>query len=122
MRSLKSGFQFEVNTVGVIFTINAFLPLLKRGSTKKVITLGSAVGDVEFTLASKWVGHAPYSISKAAITMVNAKYAVEYQDEGFTFLTIAPGLVSTSTDPRELEFFHARPRYIMYTHAMSTSA
>ena len=63
------------------------------------------MGDLDFTLALKWVGHAPYSISKAALAMVNAKYAVEYQDEGFTFLAIAPGLVSTGIEPRELESF-----------------
>ena len=38
--------------------------------------------------------------------MVNTKYAVEYQDEGFTFLAIAPGLVGTGPiEPREFEFF-----------------
>jgi len=40
--------QFNVNVIGVIFTINAFLPLLKRGTTKKVITLSNPAGHPEF--------------------------------------------------------------------------
>ena len=59
--------------------------------------------------------------------MVNAKYGVEYQDEGFTFLAIAPGLVSTNTEPRELEFFvypgpfHSRYIYPRISLAKSAS-
>ena len=93
-----------MNVIGVIFTINAFLPLLKRGTTKKVITLSSPAGDPEFVRAAGWLGHAPYAISKAAVNLVNVKYAVEYEDEGFTFLALSPGMVDTSTGPRKWPF------------------
>jgi len=90
--------NFNVNVIGVIFTINAFLPLLKRGTTKKVITISSAVGDPEFVRAAKGLdSDAPYAISKAAVNLANAKYAVEYENEGFTFVALSPGLVNTST-------------------------
>ena len=94
--------QFDINVIGVISTINAFLPLLKRGTAKKVITLSSAVGDPEFVRTAKWVeSSAPYAISKAAVNLANVKYAVEYEDEGFTFVALSPGLVDTSTGPRK---------------------
>ncbi|KAG8912033.1 hypothetical protein FRC02_006209 [Tulasnella sp. 418] len=41
---------FDVNVVGPILTINAFLPLLQAGSTNKVITLSSSMGDLDFIL------------------------------------------------------------------------
>ncbi|KAG9097960.1 hypothetical protein FS749_005022 [Ceratobasidium sp. UAMH 11750] len=40
---------YEVNVIGVAQTINAFLPLLRAGKAKKVIALGSGIGDDEFT-------------------------------------------------------------------------
>ena len=79
-------FKFRINVVGVIHTINAFLPLLKAGSTKRVIVLSSGVGDTDFTLSSGDSFQAPYSISKAAVNMVVAKYAAEYRSDGFIFL------------------------------------
>jgi NAD(P)-dependent dehydrogenase (short-subunit alcohol dehydrogenase family) len=62
---------------------------------KKVLNLSTGLADVDFT--AKWemgVG-APYSISKAALNMLNAKLHVAYKGEGILFLAISPGLVST---------------------------
>jgi NAD(P)-dependent dehydrogenase (short-subunit alcohol dehydrogenase family) len=80
----------------VINTINIFLPLLKKGKTKKVITLSTGLADLDLTINSEFVTSAPYSISKAAVNMVNAKYAAQYKPEGFVFLAISPGLVDTT--------------------------
>jgi len=93
--------QFNTNVVGVVHTINAFLPLLRRGTTKKVITLSSGMGHTELVLKSGLSNQAPYAISKAALNMAVAKYAAEYKAEGFLFLAISPGLVDTSTKARE---------------------
>jgi len=89
--------SFNINVVGVIHTINIFLPLLKNGKAKKVITITSGVGDLDATMAAELSTSAPYSISKAAVNMVNAKYAAQYKPEGFVFLALSPGLVDTST-------------------------
>jgi NAD(P)-dependent dehydrogenase (short-subunit alcohol dehydrogenase family) len=86
-----------VNVVGTVYTINAFLPLLKNGALKKVITLSTGAGDLDFTFAAKYAINAPYSVSKAALNMVNSKYAVRYADEGFIFAAVSPGLVNTQT-------------------------
>jgi len=99
---------FRINTVGVVHTINAFLPLLRAGSSKKVVTLSSGTADLEFTLTSEFSLGAAYSISKAALNMAVAKYAVKYKNEGFTFLCVSPGLVNTATKPptpEVLKFF-----------------
>jgi NAD(P)-dependent dehydrogenase (short-subunit alcohol dehydrogenase family) len=93
--------QFHTNVTGVIHTINIFLPLLRQGAAKKVITLSSGMGDAELVVKAGLPNHAPYAISKAALNMVVAKYAAEYKAEGFVFLAISPGLVDTSTKARE---------------------
>jgi NAD(P)-dependent dehydrogenase (short-subunit alcohol dehydrogenase family) len=102
--------SFNINVVGVIQTINFFLPLLKNGKAKTVVTLSSGLGDLDLTMGTEFVVSAPYSISKAAVNMVNAKYAAQYKPEGFVFLAISPGLVNTSTSApteKELEQFVA---------------
>lgn len=65
-----------------------------------MITLSSGMADVEFNLAANYALHVPYSTSKAAVNMINAKYASEFREEGFMFLAISPGLVNTNTTPR----------------------
>ncbi|KAF8215777.1 hypothetical protein K438DRAFT_1659037 [Mycena galopus ATCC 62051] len=95
--------NFKTNTIGAIHCTNAFLPLLKNGSAKKVISITSGMGDLEVTLLSESVAEATYAISKAALNMVVAKYAAQYKAEGFTFLAICPGMVSTDILPTESE-------------------
>jgi len=100
--------NFEVNVIGVVHTINAFLPLVRAGTLKQVITVSSGVGDLDFTDATEFPYLAPYSISKAAVNMVVAKYAVQYKKEGLVFLAISPGLVNTQTKPptpEQMKFF-----------------
>ncbi|KAJ7837386.1 hypothetical protein B0H14DRAFT_3141452 [Mycena olivaceomarginata] len=86
------------NAISVVHSTNAFLPLLKNGSAKKVLTVGSALGDSELTLKAQVTGRVGYSIGKAALNMVVAKYAAQYKAEGFVFLSINPGSVDTSAD------------------------
>ncbi|KAI0819717.1 hypothetical protein BC628DRAFT_1332162 [Trametes gibbosa] len=87
---------FRTNVVGVVHTINAFLPLLRGGAAKKVIALSTGVADTAVTLGADFAAHAPYCVSKAALNLAVAKYAAELRGEGFTFLAISPGLVNTA--------------------------
>ena len=81
--------------IGVIHTINTFLPLIRKSSIKKVITITSGIGDIQFTLQSGFPVAAPSSISKAAVNLANAKYAVAHKAEGIIFLALSPGYVAT---------------------------
>ncbi|KAK7055316.1 NAD(P)-binding protein [Favolaschia claudopus] len=101
---------FKTNTLGAIHTINAFLPLLKKGSGKKVLVVSSALGDIESTVSWEFLGAVSYSISKAALNMAVAKYAAEYKPQGFVFVAVHPGIVNTGMSPRfarELEMIMA---------------
>ena len=86
---------FNTNVVGVINTINVFLPLIKKSSIKKVVTLSSGLGDLDVTTGLGVWEHAPYGMSKAAVNIVSAKYGAKYQDQGILFLAISPGVVDT---------------------------
>lgn len=91
--------SFNTNVIGVINTINTFLPLIKKGGTKKVITLSTGMVDPDLiTGLGVWEG-APYCISKAAVNIAVAKYSARYRDEGVLFLAVSPGVVDNGLDP-----------------------
>ncbi|KAG5642150.1 hypothetical protein DXG03_003554 [Asterophora parasitica] len=90
---------FKTNVLGPIATTNAFLPLLRKGTTKKVATLCSVLGVPDVTLQTEFTGHAAYSVTKSMLDMVNVKFALALRDEGFTFLGISPGVVWTEEEP-----------------------
>lgn len=87
---------FHVNVVGVAFTINTFLPLIRKGETKKVITLTTGLADDGLTSKYRIGVSSPYSISKAATNTLVAKYHAACAEEGILFLGISPGVVDTS--------------------------
>lgn len=92
--------QLHTNVVGVIMTINVFLPLVLKSDIKKVIAIGSGLADDHFTNKFDIYENAPYSISKAALNTAIAKYNAAHgkTTDGVLFLSINPGLVSTGND------------------------
>ena len=66
------------NVMGPIHTTNAFLPLLRKGTLKKIMTISSGVGDPALTLESGFAVHTSYAVSKCALEMVNVKFAREF--------------------------------------------
>ena len=87
--------HWDTNVVGVISAINAFLPLLQKSSTKKVIAVssGMAANDL-ISQYGVWEG-APYAISKAALNTTIAKYDAMYRKDGILFMSVSPGVVDT---------------------------
>ncbi|KAJ7185018.1 hypothetical protein C8R46DRAFT_1300796 [Mycena filopes] len=88
--------RFKLNAISVVHSTNAFLPLLRKGDTKKVATISSSAGDAGLTLAAGLTAQPAYAIAKAATNMVVAKFAAELKAEGFVFLAISPGVVDVS--------------------------
>ncbi|KAL6824623.1 hypothetical protein J3E69DRAFT_381500 [Trichoderma sp. SZMC 28015] len=88
--------SFEINVVGVLKAIYAFLPLVREGKLKKIVGISSGMGDIEFINSLKLANAAPYAVSKAALTTMFAKFNAAYQDEGLLFFTICPGLVDAA--------------------------
>jgi NAD(P)-dependent dehydrogenase (short-subunit alcohol dehydrogenase family) len=93
--------SFNVNVIGVVKTINAFIPLIKQSSIKKVITISTGMADPDLVNRFEIDNAAPYAISKSATNMTIAKYNALYKKDGILFLAISPGLVDTGHHMRE---------------------
>jgi NAD(P)-dependent dehydrogenase (short-subunit alcohol dehydrogenase family) len=91
--------NWDTNVVGVIHSINAFLPLIKKSPIKKVFAISSGLADDD--LASKYSvwESAGYATSKAALNAVVARYDARYRGDGVLFLSISPGMVDTGVGP-----------------------
>ncbi|KAI0640960.1 NAD-P-binding protein [Trametes meyenii] len=87
---------FKVNTLGVVHSITAFLPLLRKGVAKKIVVIGTTGSVPSVTMLTASAGMAAYTTTKAAAIMVATKYAARLKDEGFTVVSINPGVVDTS--------------------------
>lgn len=82
--------------LGVVNVVHAFLPLIRKGAIKKVLNLGTGHADMDGTINRlELAGAGPYSVTKAAATIVIAKYNAAHKHEGILFITISPGFVST---------------------------
>ncbi|KAH9929440.1 NAD-P-binding protein [Fomitopsis serialis] len=88
--------SFKVNVLGVVHAVNAFLPLLRKGTAKKIITIGSEGGDSSLVWKMRLAKAAAYGTTKAAENMVATKYAAELENEGFTVVSVSPGMVDVS--------------------------
>ena len=99
--------SFNINVVGVVKTINTFIPLIKQSSIKKVITISTGMADFDLVNKFEIDNAAPYAISKSAANMVVAKYNALYKKNGVLFLAISPGLVDTGGNLREFKH-HSR--------------
>lgn len=73
------------------------LPLLKKGKGKKIITVGSLVGNFGHPFAETPLS-ASYCSTKSAIHMWTLKLGREL-GEGWTVVSISPGYVITNFNP-----------------------
>ncbi|KAK8123160.1 hypothetical protein PG984_011830 [Apiospora sp. TS-2023a] len=87
--------SFNVNVIGVLRTTYAFLPLIQQGNLKKVATISSGMGDLDFVNEYGIYQAAPYAVSKAATSLLVAKFQAGYRDQGILFFSICPGMVDT---------------------------
>jgi NAD(P)-dependent dehydrogenase (short-subunit alcohol dehydrogenase family) len=94
--------SLDVNVVGVIYPINAFLPLVRKGIVKKVTVLTSGLTDANMAVQQNIPGLIVYASMKAARNMVVAKYAVELRGEGIVVFAFSPGFVDTEVVPGKL--------------------
>ncbi|KAJ9608849.1 hypothetical protein H2200_006620 [Cladophialophora chaetospira] len=91
---------FNINAIGTINATAAFIPLIRKGTVKKVIALTSGMGDLDFTNELDMDMAVPYSMSKAALNIVMAKFAASYKAEGILFIAISPGACDSEDDGR----------------------
>lgn len=83
----------DTNVVGNIHFYNLFMPLILKGKVKKVICISSGMADLDMCNNLELDTGALYSISKAAMNLVTAKFNAQYKKDGVLFLGICPGMV-----------------------------
>ncbi|RDW81035.1 SDR family oxidoreductase [Aspergillus mulundensis] len=87
--------SFSVNVLGVHWVTRAFIPLLQKGTQKKVISISTTLASITLARAAH-VSPAPaYKITKAAMNALTVQYALDYEKEGFTFMALSPGWLKT---------------------------
>ena len=78
--------------------MTAFPPPLRAGSMKRVILIGTAGVDPKFIRGVGIDDIAAYGMTKVAQHIAAVKWSVKLQPEGFTIVTISPGLVDTLSE------------------------
>ena len=85
--------MFDVNVAGVVRTVTAFLPLLRRSPDPVIINVSSAMGSLAATpdpaRPESQVVALVYTSSKAALTILTTQYA-----------KALPGIRVNAADPR----------------------
>ena len=102
--------SFNVNVIGVVKTINTFMPLIKQSSIKNVITISTGAADVDLVNKFEIDNGASYAISKSGTNMMVAKYNALYKKDGILFLAISPGVVDTGGNMREFKLMPLWPK------------
>ncbi|KAA8567248.1 hypothetical protein EYC84_010286 [Monilinia fructicola] len=102
--------SFATNVLGVHYVTRAFIPLLQKGTLKKIANISTTLASI--TLANYAVAlPAPaYKISKAAMNALTVQYALEYEKEGFTIFSLSPGWLRTDLGGEQGELTLERNR------------
>lgn len=83
----------RTNVIGNIHLFNSFMPQVLKSKIKKVVTISSGMGDMDF-VKDYDISMAPlYAASKSAMNMIAAKFSAQYKERGVLFLSICPGMV-----------------------------
>lgn len=93
--------SLDVNVIGVVNSINTFLPLILRGQAKKIVVISTGGADPDMAVAM----HIPFQftmcVMKAALNMVVTKFAAELKSRDVKVLALSPGIVATAEAPRK---------------------
>jgi NAD(P)-dependent dehydrogenase (short-subunit alcohol dehydrogenase family) len=83
---------FTVNTLGPLRLTAALLPVLRRGSARRIIHITSNMGSIANNGEG---GSYAYRVSKAAMNMAMRNMHLELRGEGFVTISMHPGWVQT---------------------------
>lgn len=83
---------YATNAIGPLRVTAALLPLVRRGSAKKLVHVTSGMGSIADNDSGGSYG---YRMSKAALNMMSKSLAVDLEREGIISFVINPGWVQT---------------------------
>lgn len=85
----------DTNVICVQAVTAAFHPLLARGAGKKIVNVTSTVGSITLAHRLLAVPAPSYKISKAALNMLTAQWAMALEGQGWTVFGVSPGWLKT---------------------------
>ncbi|WP_231743617.1 SDR family oxidoreductase [Mycobacterium sp. GA-2829] len=90
---------FDTNVFGVAAVTNAFLPLLRRSRSARIVNVSSAMGSIALmadpSIEVTKRNQAAYQASKAALNALTVLYANELRDAGVKVNAVCPGYRAT---------------------------
>ena len=81
---------YDINSLGPLRVVEAFLPLMDRGVTKRLCFISSEAGSIGRAERTSWFG---YCMSKAALNMAVKILFNDLHPTGYTFRVYHPGNV-----------------------------
>lgn len=97
--------EFDVNFFGAVSMIQAFIPLLKKSKSGKIINVSSNMGSLGLASDphSKFynISSLGYQSSKAAVNFATITFAKELADTNITVNSVNPGWTATSFGGRD---------------------
>jgi len=95
--------MFETNTIGALLVTQAFLPLLRKSASARIINVSSGAGQ----LSDMGTWAPAYSISKTALNGVTGQFAAALRESNIAVNSVCPGWVKTDMGgaeaPRSVE-------------------
>jgi|SRR5215831_6924376 len=89
--------MLETNTIGALLVTQAFLPLLRKSQSARIINVSSGAG--QLSDMDTW---APaYSISKTALNGVTGQFAAALKESNIAVNAVCPGWVRTDMGGKE---------------------
>lgn len=81
---------FDINALGPLRMVESFLPLLEKGSTRRLCFVSSEAGSIGASKRDAWFG---YCMSKAAVNMAIKNLFNDLHKDGYSFRVYHPGWV-----------------------------
>ncbi|OQE27295.1 hypothetical protein PENSTE_c004G08199 [Penicillium steckii] len=86
---------FMTGIYGGLWATNAFLPLIEKGTQKKIVHISTGMADLDLINKSKVSNAVAYSVAKAGMNIQVAKYAAELAPKDIKIVALSPGWVDT---------------------------
>jgi len=81
----------NINTLGPLRVVQAFLPHLRRAKAARIVTISSRMGSLSHAKSDRIA----YRASKAAVNKVMQGIATDLREEGIVAISVHPGWVRT---------------------------
>ncbi|KAI0424663.1 NAD(P)-binding protein [Xylaria sp. FL1042] len=112
-------YTMSTNVIGNVYLFTSLMPLILKGKAKKIIAISSAAADIDLQRKYDLELSPTYSASKAALSIIVAKFSAQYARQGVLVMSICPGLVDTQTldgateaqKQRYMDWFQSLQRY-----------